>query len=165
MRRSARRRTTVSAFYEGNRIVVAVPARLTAAQEQEWVRTMVARLQRSRRRRRPSDADLVSRCRELSREYLDGGAVPTSVAWVTNQNSRWGSCTPATGEIRISHRLRGVPAWVLDYVLVHELTHLLVAGHGPRFHAFVDRYPHTERAKAFLEGISFAMTHKADEQD
>ncbi|MEO7981809.1 MAG: M48 family metallopeptidase, partial [Sporichthyaceae bacterium] len=51
-------------------------------------------------------------------------------------------------------RLQGMPSWVVDYVLVHELVHLLVPGHGPDFWAHVDRYPRTERARGYLEGVS-----------
>ena len=49
--------------------------------------------------------------------------------WVDNQQSRWGSCTPSDRSIRLSSRLQGMPAWVVDYVLVHELAHLLEPGH------------------------------------
>src|SRR5690625_906250 len=129
VRRSTRRRKTVSAFFEDGRAVVAIPAHFTAREERDWVRRMVAQLQRPRARRR-TDGALQARAEELSRQYLDSRARPTSVAWVTNQRSRWGSCTPATGEIRLSHRLQHMPAWVIDYVLVHELAHLLIAGHG-----------------------------------
>src|SRR5690625_159940 len=130
VRRSARRRRTVSAFREGDRTIVAIPARFTRAQEREWVHRMLSRLAAQERRRRPSDSQLAERAAELSRKYLRGRAVPTSVAWAANQERRWGSCTPADGSIRISTRLRGMPRWVIDYVLLHELAHLLHAGHG-----------------------------------
>ncbi len=52
--------------------------------------------------------------------------------------------------MRVSSRLAAHPAWVLDYVLVHELAHLLVASHGPEHDALVDRYPYAERARGFL---------------
>jgi hypothetical protein len=52
--------------------------------------------------------------------------------------------------------LLGVPPWVLDYVLVHELTHLLEPGHDARFWAWVHRYPRSERAMGYLEGLSAA---------
>ena len=81
---------------------------------------------------------------------------PETVRWVDNQNSRWGSCTPSDRSIRLSTRLQGMPAWVIDYVLVHELAHLIEAGHTPAFWAWVDRYPKAERAKGFLEGVACA---------
>ena len=91
---------------------------------------------------------------QLSERYLSGRARPVSVRWVTNQNSRWGSCTPSDRTIRLSHKLRTMPPWVVDYVLVHELVHLLVPGHDADFWALVERYPRTERARGFLEGVA-----------
>ncbi len=88
--------------------------------------------------------------------YLGGRAAATSVRWSSNQGRRWGSCTVGEGTIRLSDRLRGMPAWVTDYVLLHELTHLLHAGHGPEFWAELEAYPRTERARGFLEGYAFA---------
>lgn len=154
VRRSARRTRTVTAFREGGRTVVAIPARFTRAQEREWVARMVARLAAQDRRRKPSDEQLMARATELSRRYLDGRARPSSVAWSSRQGRRWGSCSVAEGSIRLSARLQGMPRWVVDYVLVHELTHLLVAGHGPRFWELVGRYPNAERARGFLEGVT-----------
>ena len=156
MRRSRNRRRTVAAYREDDKVVVLLPARFSAAEEKEWVATMVARLERSERRRRPSDEDLVDRAAALAERYLEGGAVPLTVRWVDNQNSRWGSCTPSDRSIRLSTRLQGMPAWVVDYVLLHELAHLLEPGHTPAFWAWVDRYPKAERAKGFLEGFSAA---------
>jgi predicted metal-dependent hydrolase len=156
VRRSRRRRSTVAAYREDDRVVVMIPARMSRAEEQEWVATMLARLERSERRRRPSDATLMRRARDLNARYLDGAATPGTVRWVDNQNSRWGSCTPADRAIRLSRRLEGMPAWVIDYVLVHELAHLIEVGHTARFWRLVDRYPKAERAKGFLEGVAAA---------
>lgn len=154
VRRSRRRRRTVAAYREDDKVVVLIPARLSRAEEQEWVATMLARLEKSEKRRRPSDAGLRRRALELSERFLDGQARPRTVRWVANQNSRWGSCTPSDKSIRLSRRLQGMPAWVIDYVLLHELAHLLEPGHTPEFWAWVDRYPRAERAKGFLEGVA-----------
>jgi predicted metal-dependent hydrolase len=156
VRRSRKRRRTVSAYREDDRVVVLIPARLSAKEEREWVATMLERLERSEKRRRPSDAALKRRGLELSNRYLGGLARPDTVRWVENQNSRWGSCTPSDRSIRLSTRLQGMPAWVIDYVLVHELAHLIEAGHTPAFWSWVDRYPKAERAKGFLEGVACA---------
>jgi len=153
VRRSARRRRTVSAHREGDTIVVMLPARMTEAEEAHWVEVMLAKIQR-RSRRQPSDADLSSRAHGLSGRYLDGLARPTSVRWVDNQSTRWGSCTVADGTIRLSQRLQPMPGYVVDYVLIHELAHLLVPDHGRQFWEWVNRYPRTDRARGFLEGVS-----------
>ncbi|WP_344245726.1 SprT-like domain-containing protein [Isoptericola hypogeus] len=157
VRRSRRRTATVSAYRDGERTVVAIPARFSRAQEREWVAKMLARLEDKERRRRPSDDELVERARELSVKYLDGRARPTSVSWSPHQGRRWGSCTLVDGSIRISTRVQGMPEWVLDYVLLHELAHLLHAGHGPAFWRLLEGYPRTERARGFLEGVSFVQ--------
>jgi len=146
----------VTAYRDGDRTIVLIPARFTRAQEREWVERMVARLSAQDRRRRPGDDDLMARATDLARRYLDGLARPASVSWVPNQNSRWGSCTPADRTIRLSTRLRGMPPWVIDYVLLHELAHLVEHGHGPRFWALLDGYPRTERARGYLEGFTAA---------
>jgi predicted metal-dependent hydrolase len=154
VRRSARRRRTVSAYRDGERTVVLIPARMSRAEEREWVAVMLERLAKQDRKLRPSDRDLLARASELSRTWLAGRAKPASVRWVGNQGSRWGSCTPVDRTIRLSSRLQGMPSWVVDYVLVHELAHLLVPGHGPDFWALVDEFPRTERARGYLEGVS-----------
>lgn len=133
-----------------------IPARFTRAEEVQWVATMMRRLAAQDRRRRPSDGALTGRAAQLSARFLDGQAVPTSVAWVDNQNARWGSCTPSDGTIRVSSRLRGMPGWVLDYVLLHELAHLLEPRHGAAFWALLQSYPRTERARGYLEGVGAA---------
>ena len=133
-----------------------IPATLSRAEEREWVDTMVARLERAERRRTPTDDELLKRARSLSDRYLGGMAEPESVRWVDNQRSRWGSCTPGDRTIRLSARLQGMPPWVVDYVLVHELAHLLEPGHDAAFWGWVDHYPQAERAKGYLLGWSAA---------
>ena len=156
VRRSKRRRRTVSAYRDGDRIVVLIPASMTRRQEAEWVETMISRIERAEQRRRPSDAELLKRAQGLSDHYFGGLAMPESVRWVENQTSRWGSCTPIDRTIRLSARLQGMPSWVIDYVLVHELAHLLEPSHNARFWGWVDRFPQAERAKGYLAGWSAA---------
>lgn len=156
VRRSQRRRRTVSAYRDGDRIVVLIPASFSTADEEEWVARMVARVERAEQRPTPSDDELLRRARALSDRFLGGLAVPESVRWVDNQTARWGSCSPGDRTIRLSERLQAMPGWVLDYVLVHELAHLLEPRHDAEFWAWVDRYPQAERAKGYLLGWSEA---------
>ncbi|SDU90636.1 hypothetical protein SAMN04488544_1767 [Microlunatus sagamiharensis] len=162
VRRSRRRRRTVTAYREGSTVVVLVPASMSRAEEARHVESLVARLlAREARAQGPSgDADLLVRARELGRRYLEPqvGVVPapTRVAWVSNQRRRWGSCTPTDRTIRLSDRLRPMPSWVRDYVLLHELVHLLEANHTPRFHALLSAYDDAERARGYLEGYADA---------
>ncbi|MFI1828947.1 M48 family metallopeptidase [Streptomyces sp. NPDC020412] len=153
VRRSPRRRRTVSAYRDGDRTIVLIPARMSEAEERRWVGVMLDKLAAQESKRTLGDSELANRAERLSAQYFEGRARPASVRWVTNQNTRWGSCTPAEGSIRLSHRLQGMPEYVVDYVLVHELAHLLVPGHGPRFWQLLEAYPRTERARGYLEGV------------
>lgn len=154
VRRSRRRRRTVSAYREGGRTIVLIPARFSKAEERQWVDAMLGKLADGDRRRRPSDEELLRRATDLSARYLGGLAHPASVRWVPNQRSRWGSCTPADGTIRISDRLKGMPGYVLDYVVLHELAHLLQPGHDRSFWRLLESYPRLERARGYLEGVA-----------
>jgi predicted metal-dependent hydrolase len=143
--RSHRRTKTAQARMSGGVLEVRIPARSTRAEEAELVSHFRRRFLRSRR----SDGiDVAARARALARRH--GLPAPADVRWVGNQDHRWGSCTPSRGEIRLSDRLAGFPPWVVDYVIVHELAHLVEPRHSPAFWALVGRYPLAERARGFL---------------
>ena len=142
VRRSRRRRRTVSAYREDGRTIVLIPARFTKAEEQQWVATMLDKLAKGDKRRRPERRPAAHPLGRAVRSATSAARrEPTSIRWVTNQNSRWGSCTPADGTIRISTRVKGMPGFVLDYVILHELAHLLSPGHGPDFWALLAGLP------------------------
>ncbi|TMR94330.1 M48 family metallopeptidase [Nonomuraea basaltis] len=140
-----------------------LPAWLSGEDADEWVSRMLDRLAAKESRRRPTDEALLERAKELSAKYLGGKPQPVSVRWVDNQQHRWGSCTPENSTIRISTRLKGLPEWVINYVIIHELVHLIVPSHGAKFWALVEQYPKSERARGFLEGFS-AAAHTAPEE-
>lgn len=163
VRRSDRRHRTVSARLRDGKLVVYLPARMSKAEEARWVETMVKRFEaRSLRTRLNSDGDLQRRAAELNRLYFDGRLEWTSLRYVTNQNSRYGSCSPSEGTIRISSALAGMPRWVRDYVLVHELAHLIEPNHSRQFWALVNRYPLTERARGYL--MAKGMEEEGEEE-
>ncbi len=158
VRVSARRKKTSEARWDGDRIVVSLPAHLDGAARQSTIDWLVERLMT--RHRLPSklgDDDLLARAVALSERYLVG-ARPASVRWVTNQTARWGSCSYYSGDIRVSHRLRVVPDWVLDSVLVHELAHLTHPDHSPAFHRLADGYPRHQEAAVFLAGYGLGLS-------
>ncbi len=166
IRRSARRRRTVSARREGDKVIVLMPTGLSKQAEDDLVAEMIGKLDRADRRAAAraerGDIDLADRARRLSQRWLDGAARPVSVRWVPPMRTRWASCTPHDGTVRVSELLQTVPAYVLDYVLVHELVHLYVpGGHNDRFWQQVRRYPRTERAVGYLEAYS-VVTRQPD---
>jgi predicted metal-dependent hydrolase len=151
--RSAQRRKTVSARLEGGVLVIRAPEGLSDAELAPIIDSLRHRMRRRGRSALISDEALEKRAQELNRKYFGGSLRWQSVRYVTNQNTRFGSCTPENGTIRLSHRLATMPVWVRDYVLVHELAHLVEANHGKRFWKLVNRYPLTERARGYLMAV------------
>lgn len=169
IRVSRRRTRSMSAFREEGRLVVVVPAHLSARQRSELVPPLVERFLAREERRRPprGDAQLTRRAEDLYDAWVaprvPGPRPAFGVRWVPNLRRRWGSCTPATGEIRISDRLRSVPDWVVDHLLIHELTHLHEGGHGTAFRAIAHAHPLAERAEGFLAALEHLGVHRGDD--
>lgn len=153
--RSPNRSRTASARMVDGKVVVRVPASASEAEERRLVESLVERVLKAEKRRnghvpRP---DIRRRAANLNREYFGGKLNVREIKWVTNQDKRYGSCTPSTGTIRISDRLATMPLWVLDYVLMHELAHLLQGNHSQAFWKLVYKYPLTERARGYLMAV------------
>lgn len=152
--RSSRRRKTVAARVQDGVLTIYLPARISEEEARNWVERMTRRMtQRVQRETLNDDADLQRRAARLNRKYFDGELRYSSIVYVTNQTSKYGSCSPGSRRIRISHRMASMPSFVLDYIIVHELAHLLEANHGRRFWKLVRRYPHAERAIGYLMGV------------
>ena len=152
--RSPRRRKTITAERREGRVVVRLPAGMSRTEERTWVDRMVTRLtEQERIHRLNARRNLERTADRLNRDYFDGRLRWTSIRYVGNQRDRYGSCTPEDGAIRISDRVADWPVWVREYVVMHELAHLLEANHGPRFWKLVNRYPRTERARGYLMAV------------
>ncbi len=145
LRRGTPRRRRVEGVLRGDTLVVSYPQRLSQADV--WPIAHELRLRMEKRLAR-EQIDLPERARKLAKQY--GLPAPATIEWSDRQMGRWGSCTPADRSIRLSARLGEFPLWVLDYVLIHELAHLVHADHSPRFHALVNCYPKAERAIGYL---------------
>lgn len=151
--RSKNRRKTIGARVIGDEIVVRTPAHLSHAQEKDAVTKLVNRIEKARLRRElNSDKELEKQARLLSRRYFDGKLKIKSIKYVTNQNSRHGSCTTNDGTIRIAHHIAKMPPWVRDYVIIHELAHLIQPNHSKAFWDLVHQYEYTERARGYIQG-------------
>lgn len=161
IRRSSRRKRTIQARFEDGVVVVLAPASMSAREERRAVEDLVRRVTRKSRSARNDDA-LMERARQLSRTYVPGAPVPSSVRWVSNMTSRWASCSPADGSIRLSDAIVGMPAYVVDAVLLHEVAHLVERGHGVAFQTIVRADPKHDVAQAYLAGASFGARRTAD---
>ncbi|MFV9504629.1 MAG: M48 family metallopeptidase [Oscillochloridaceae bacterium umkhey_bin13] len=151
--RSERRARTVTVRQVGSTIEVLAPAHLSDSELEPIVARLIARLERRNERQALDDADLVRIATSLNQRHFGGKLSWTSLQWSTEQQRRFGSCTPANRSIRISTRLAQMPRFVLEYVIMHELAHLVEANHGPRFWQLVARYPLSERARGYLMAI------------
>jgi predicted metal-dependent hydrolase len=151
--KSPKREKTISGKLEGDVIIIRAPARMSDEELKPYVDKVIKRLRRALEKKELSDEDLEERARKLNKEYFGGKLRWNSIRWVTNQEKVFGSCTPSKGTIRISSRLARMPSWVLDYVIMHELAHLLQPNHSKKFWRLVNRYPLTERARGYLMAV------------
>lgn len=171
MVRSSRRRKTVSARMDDDgRARLMVPATSSPREVQEHIQKLLPDLlkQRQRNKRqqdaRASDEYLIARAEALM-ERLPKMTRPTSIRWVTNQNTRWGSATPSRGSIRLSHVLQGAPEYVIDFVLHHELCHFIELNHSARFRALESLYPRKAEAEAYLAGFRAGLKLERKERN
>ena len=163
LRRSPRRRTTVSAFREGGRVVISAPVRISSAELLPLAQELLAKMVAQRLGSAASDSELAARAeRLLSRWLPQDFPRPSTVRWSQTQTRVWGTCVNSEGSIRISSRLRGMPEYVLDYVLLHELAHLMHSGHGEEFESLLQNYPQRDRARGFLDGVSWRDQNGSD---
>jgi len=149
---SARRKKTVSARIVGDTIEIRMPEGLGREEQQRHVRDLTAKLNRKRSAR---TLDLTKRARHLAKKY--SLPEPSSITWSSRQQKRWGSCSPGSGAIRISDRMSSFPQWVIDYVIVHELAHLVEPNHSPEFAELERRFTDADKAEGFL--IAVALGH------
>lgn len=157
VRRSDRRRKSVSATVEAGVTIVVVPQRMSNSQARQYALELHEKITQGRRSlAAATDSDLAARALILRDSYFPNSPLPTRIVWSTRQNRRCGSCTPSASTIRISERLKSMPRYVLDYVILHELAHLVFSNHGTEFEALLGKYPEVERARAFLAGYEHA---------
>ena len=146
----------LNARLHGTTVNVSVPYHATREEVEraipELTRTLLRRAWASRVNR---EEDAVALARKVAVRFPRPPEI-RDVAFVTTQSSRWGSYSPASGTIRLNAVLREMPRWVLEAVVAHELAHAVHLRHSDPFWALVRRVcPDTDRANAFLEGVSW----------
>jgi predicted metal-dependent hydrolase len=151
--RSHKRAKTVTARVVGDVLEILSPAHCTDAELQPIIDKLQQRIEKKQQQRNLSDRDLERIAQRLNREYFQHSLKWHSIEWSTQQTSIYGSCTPALGTIRISHKLAKMPLFVQEYVVMHELSHLIEANHSGKFWQLVNRYPLTERARGYLMAV------------
>lgn len=158
---------TASWLLKGQTLRIRVPRSLSASDLQNVVEGIIRRVTRQRKRaQKQLDIDLMERAEQLNTLYFKGELTWHTIRWVANMKHRLGSCTTGgatDGDIRISEKIRPYPAYVVDYILAHEICHRKHPDHSEAFWAYLARYPHVERARGFLEGIAYAEGRGGDD--
>ncbi|OLE80992.1 MAG: hypothetical protein AUG06_02630 [Actinobacteria bacterium 13_1_20CM_2_65_11] len=152
-----RRRRTVAARLRAGVLELLVPDWMSHAERLRWAEVMSRRLERRLERSRPSDERLAKRAAVLNERHFGGRLRWSSIAFAEMANL-WGSCTFTAGAIRIASRAAALPEWVLDYLLVHEMAHLVQSDHGPAFRELESRYALSERARGYLMALDHTAT-------
>ena len=149
--RSPDRKKTIQAKMVGETLVVYLPLGMSHEEERKLIEKMKQKMEKKKLKRHINKDDyLMKRFDEFNNKYFQGKLKVNSIEFVTNQERKNGSCTPANGAIRIAHKLLDMPRWVLDYVIMHEMTHLAHPDHSRAFWEKTGEYKYTERARGFL---------------
>lgn len=146
----------INARLHGKTLSVSAPHRVTVRELDETILELARKLiRRSRADALNADGGAEEIARKVASRFPDPPEV-AEVRFVTNQTSQWGSYSLQTGIVRLNAALRQMPPWVLEAVVAHELAHTFHLDHSPEFWELVRSVcPKTDRARAFLEGVSW----------
>lgn len=157
--RSNRRRRTVSARLVKDLLLVQAPALLPQERLALMVESFKLKFERKKIKEELDKAQgLKDIAAKINAKYFSGQLKINSIEYVTDYNSKFGCCRYWSGDIRISHRVGLMPDWVRDYVIIHELAHLLEPNHSKAFWGIVNRYSLAERARGFLMAVGMETT-------
>ena len=160
--RSSRRKKTVQAKLVNDILKIYLPEGLSEKEEKKWIKQMREYFLKKNKLIGDNKA-LRERADRLNKKYFNG-KLKFDIKYVNNQNKKFGSCTPKTGVIRISDRVSKMPSWVQDYVILHELTHIIHPNHSKKFWEQVDKYRYAERAKGYLIAVDMNRDNE-DQKD
>ncbi|HXH71429.1 MAG TPA: SprT family zinc-dependent metalloprotease [Mariprofundaceae bacterium] len=127
---------------DGDCLYATLPGGLDARQHTGWLSERVLEWYR---------ATALEHFRERVRQFVAPLGVAPATVGIKSYRSRWGSCH-RDGRIYFNWRLVMAPAFVVDYVVIHELCHLLQHDHSPRFWRHVEAiYPSYREARCWLK--------------
>lgn len=140
----------------GDELRVSAPRWVPRGELDETIETLARRLLRRERERVVNgDDQALVLARKIALRFQNPPEIQAA-QFSTRQRARWGSYSTRTRTIRLSAALRHMPTWVLEAVMAHELAHVVHPNHSPAFWGLLRRvYPQTDRARAFLEGVSW----------
>lgn len=157
--RSKKRKKSVEAKIANEKLFIYLPTSVNKIEEKKWVEKMAKWSQNYQKKKELNSSNLLKRAEELNKKYFKGD-LDFSIKFVTNQNTRFGSCTNSTKTIRISDKISKMPRWVQDYVIIHELAHIIHPNHSKKFWEKVKEYKHTERARGYLIAVGLNPDEK-----
>ncbi len=158
--RSAKRKKTIQAKIVDNVLRIYLPEGLSEKKEEEWINKLKQQIKKKQRKHKLNTTNELQKRAERINERYFNGCLDFTINFVTNQNTKYGSCTPASKRIRISDDIADYPQYVQDYLIMHELTHLIHPNHSNAFWEKVNDYPYVERAKGFLHATKFFAKNK-----
>ena len=150
-------------------ILLRVPYRLPNRIVRKQIDKIAAQLERQEKlAERRTDAELHKRAVQINQKYFEGVIKWHAIRWVSNMNTRLGSCTnggTTDGHIRISDVIKNWPPWVVDYIIAHELVHRLHPNHSKDFwRTLTEGYPLVERARGFICGVGFVQDTRFEDE-
>ncbi len=149
--RSKRRKRTISARLSKNILIVQAPESIPEGRLRKVIDEFKTKIERKKLKEELNEREnLAQKAKEFNVRYFENKLKIHSIEYVTNQDSKFGCCNYRTGCIRISHRVSAMPQWVRDYVIIHELAHLVVPDHSQAFWDIVNCYKLAERARGYL---------------
>jgi len=150
IKRSKNRKKTVEARFVKDDLIIYLPDNINKSDEEKWINKMIKWGENHKRKKElDKNTQLFMRSQKLNKKYFNG-ELDFSIKFVSNQKTRFGSCSIRKRSIRISDRLAKMPQWVLDYVIIHELAHIVYPNHSNKFWEKVNQYKYAERARGYL---------------
>jgi predicted metal-dependent hydrolase len=149
--RSKRRKRTISARLIKNTLLVSAPLMISRERLDKIVADFKVKFEKKKLKQElDRKQSLIDIARKLNEKYFENKLKINSIEYATDQNSKYGCCNFRDAKIRISHKIGLMPEWVRDYVVIHEMAHLVEPNHSSAFWQIVSRYNLAERARGYL---------------